>query len=141
MTEEYVMFTTAKLLNEAGFDAPTRSIYRTNRTAEYSFVEYNQHIVPNDLYRSQLDGYQYEYLAPTQALAARWIRERHHIFVMPQPTLHGWIFDLFDLDEHHFIHFGEVETSQNYEYALEDGLREALRLIIKNKNHEKDNVR
>ena len=68
MTEEYVMFTTAKLLNEAGFDAPTRSIYRTNRTAEYSFVEYNQHIVSNDLYRSQRDGYQYEYLAPPKHL-------------------------------------------------------------------------
>lgn len=49
IAEQYVSFDTAKLLKEAGFDIPTRGIYRTNRTGEYSFAEYVSKQTTDDL--------------------------------------------------------------------------------------------
>lgn len=111
--EQYVTFETAKMLKEAGFEA------------ECSFI------IDDDgrkLYR------------PTQALAARWLREVHHIFIMLTPVIKGWLYDLFDLKKHQYILCNEESFSEQYEEAFETALQETLRLIIKNKEDEKYNV-
>ena len=102
--ESYVSFETAKLLKEAGFEA------------ECGFI------VDDDgrkLYR------------PTQALAARWLREEHHIFIMLTPVIEGWMYDLFDLKKHQYILCNEDAMTESYEVAFETALREAIKLIKK----------
>lgn len=104
IVEQFVSFDTARMLKEAGFEA------------ECGFI------VDDDgrkLYR------------PTQALAARWLREVHHILIMLNPTLDGWIFDLFNLKGHHYILCNQDANADSYEQAMEAGLREAIKLIKK----------
>ena len=139
ITEQYVTFQTARLLKEAGFDVPTRGIYRTNRNGDYSFREYNNKQTDNDLSWNSSDGFQYEYLAPTQSLAARWLREVHGIaadasFIPPKQEK-NWQFFIGDMED--MVWAGDFRVSVHrygtYEQAMEDALKEALRLIIKNK--------
>ena len=102
--ESYVSFDTARMLKEAGFEA------------ECGFI------VDDDgrkLYR------------PTQALAARWLREEHNIFIQLNPTFDGWLLDLFDLKKHQYILTNKDANADSYEQAFEDGLREAIKLIKK----------
>ena len=102
--EQFVSFDTARMLKEAGFEA------------ECGFI------VDDDgrkLYR------------PTQDLAARWLREEHHIFIMLTPVIEGWVYDLFDLKKHQYILCNEDAMTESYEVAFETALREAIKLIKK----------
>lgn len=140
--ESYVSFDTAKMLKEAGFDVPTRGIYRTNRTGDYSFVEYDRKQTTDDLSWNAADGFQYEYLAHTQALAARWLREVHGIVIdiifYPPKRGKNWSYLIGDMED--MVWAGDyVHTTERFdtcEDAIEAGLQEALQLIIKNKENE-----
>lgn len=133
ITEQYVSFETSKMLKEAGFDVPTRGTWRTNRTGDAAFVEHFYRQTTDDISRHSADGFQHEYLAPTQSLAARWIRDKYHIFLMLTPMIDGWMYDLFNLDKHSYILTNADANTDDYESAFEVGLKEALRIIIKNK--------
>ena len=151
ITEQYVSFETAKMLKEAGFDSPTRGIYRTNRTGDHSFAEYNMKQTVDDLSWNAKDGFQYEYLAPTQSLAARWLREVYniHISVFPDTSsfedgacvnknreyVLSWFVFKGDKVEYHYAQ----PFFNSFESALEAGIQEALRLIIKNKGYGQRN--
>ena len=133
--EQYVSFDTAKMLNEAGFDTPCRGIYRTNRIGHHEFRECVYLNRKDDLSWDSNDGFQYEYLAPTQALAARWLREAHgiHVFSFFQYHTQRWVYYVANLSapcaEIGMI-FSENDYD-NYENAMEDGLREAIKQIKK----------
>ena len=112
MIEEiYVSFDTARMLKEAGFEA------------ECGFI------VDDDgrkLYR------------PTQALAARWLREVHRIVVdvtFIPPLFDGvhWQYFIGNMDD--MVWEGDFEPSERkyatYEEALEAGLKHCLELIKK----------
>lgn len=127
--EQFVSFDTAKLLKEAGFKVPCRGVYVTDRTGYYEFREYDNKQTTDDLCWNIEDGFQYEYLAPTQALAARWLREVHEIDVMV---------DVYNRDYYvcnvyknkHLMIIRNIVTS-SCEKALEEGLCEAIKLIKK----------
>lgn len=132
------MFTTAKLLKEAGFDAPCRGVYVTDRTGYYEFREYDNKQTADDLCRNADDGFQYEYLAPTQALAARWLREKHRIVVdvtFIPPSVNGDVWQYFIGEMDDMVWKGDFEPSdrryKTYEEALEEGLKRSLELIKK----------
>ena len=129
--ESYVSFETARMLKEEGFNVPCRGVYVTDRTGYYEFREYDNKQTADDLCWNTEDGFQYEYLAPTQALAARWLREEHHIFIMLTPVIQGWMYDLFDLKKHQYILCNEDAMTESYEVAFETALREAIKLIKK----------
>jgi hypothetical protein len=134
MTEEYVMFTTAKLLNEAGFDAPCRGVYVTDRTGYYEFREYDNKQTKDDLCWNTDDGFQYEYLAPTQALAARWLREVYNIAIysLYDDDIEQWFYVVDAFTKNPMINgFQSGSEYDDYESAFEDGLREAVKLIKK----------
>ena len=100
--EQYVSFDTAKMLKEAGFKANCAFILDDNQER---------------LYR------------PTQALAARWLREVHHLNVYA-------CFDYvcFDDGERKWFFMREntmIISYDSYEQALEAGLQEAVKLIKK----------
>ena len=139
--ESYISFDTAKLLKEAGFDLSFRGVYVTDRTGYYEFREYDNKQTTDDLCWNTEDGFQYEYLAPTQALATRWLREVHKIHVYaiqtnlpytePQTTKWEWGYIIDMVDDPN----SNVETCEmyfaSYEAALEAGIAKCLELIKK----------
>ena len=109
--EQFVSFDTAKMLKEAGFKANCAFILDDNQER---------------LYR------------PTQALAARWLREVHRIsvyaaFMAPSTNIDVWQYFIGKMDD--MIWPGDFETSERtyatYEEAMEAGLLEAIKLIKK----------
>ena len=136
--ESYVSFDTAKLLKEVGFDVPCSGVYVTDRIGYYEFRENDNKKTADDLWRNTRDGFQYEYLAPTQALAARWLREVHRIVVDATfiPSLFdgvNWHYFIGNMDD--IVLEGGFELSERkystYEEAMEAGLQEAIKLIKK----------
>ena len=128
--ESFVRFGTAKLLKEVGFNVPCRGVYITDRIGHYEFHEYDNKQTIDDLSRNTVDGFQYEYLAPTQALAARWLCEYRMIEVS---TLYcrqrkSWYYQVgyFDCEDKD-VTFGYDYASR--QYAMEAGLQEAIKLI------------
>lgn len=133
--ESYVSFDTAKLLKEAGFDIPCRGIYVTDRTGYYEFHEYDNKQTEDDLCWNTEDGFQYEYLAPTQALAARWLREVYHyaVCVWFSKDHEKWFYAHGNMDSIVFDtdYIISEYIFDSYEKALEAGLQEAIKLIKK----------
>lgn len=134
ITEQYVTFETAKLLDEAGFREPSRGIYCINRKGDYDFREYDLKQVADDLMYNIEDGFQYEYLSPTQALAARWLRGVHNLHVWCEITQYGdWFYCIDKIKPYEQYAYVSEADFNCFENALEAGLQEALKRIIKNK--------
>lgn len=129
--ESYVSFDTAKLLKEAGFDVPCFNQYTERGTIWH-------YDCPENFNKSQC-----ETSCPTQALAARWLREVNGIHVSSNifmdsandadgKTVDEWTFWSYDL----FDNSGRIieesdDRYDSYEQALEAGLQEAIKLIKK----------
>ena len=117
IVEQFVSFDTARMLKEAGFDVPCTSQY-TEGMGVWN-VEYPYNFNEDD----------FGYSRPTQALAARWLREVHNINVMV---------DVYNRDYYvcnvyknkHLMIIRNIVTS-SFEKALEEGLCEAIKLIKK----------
>ena len=132
--ESYVSFDTAKLLKEVGFDIPCRGIYVTDRTGYYEFREYDNKQTTNDLCWDSEDGFQYEYLAPTQALADKWLREVYNvaIYSLYDDDMEQWFYVVDAFTKNPVINgFQSGSEYDDYESAFEDGLREAIKLVKK----------
>lgn len=127
ITESYVSFETARMLKKAGFDELCDTFYSSNVGAPYLLRSHN----------SELDKKHYS--RPTQALAARWLREAHGIYVMLTPCYSlapsdnlDWVVDLFNLKKAEYI---QIRNDRKvvlhiYEEAFEYGIQQALKLII-----------
>lgn len=127
--EQFVSFETAKLLKEAGFDVPCFNQYTERGTIWHCDC-------PENFNKSQCAT-----SCPTQALAARWLREVHEIHVSSNifmdsandadgKTVDEWTFWSYDL----FDNSGRIieesdDRYDSYEQALETGLQEAIKLI------------
>ena len=133
LEESYVSFETAKLLKEAGFDVPCKGVYVTDRIGYYEFRENDNKRTADDLWWNTRDGFQYEYLAPTLALAARWLREVHHYAVCVWYTAdyRKWFYAYGDMNNMAF----DVEYNisdfiyDSYEEALEAGISFTLKKL------------
>ena len=131
--ESYVSFDTAKMLKEAGFDVPTSTHYSNSGSVWESPtpVDYNDDKSCKACSR------------PTQALAARWLREVNGIHVSSNifmdsandadgKTVDEWTFWSYDL----FDNSGRIieesdDRYDSYEEAIEAGLKHSLELIKK----------
>lgn len=125
IAESYVSFDTAKLLKEAGFRELTKTHYiNSGEVWETAMpADYNDDFNCNTCNR------------PTQALAARWLREVHDIHVFTNYFFEDgtWFYVIVDLkesDEVRAIH-PDIRSYQSSEEAFEAGLREAIKLIKK----------
>ena len=132
--ESYISFDTAKLLKEAGFDLSCRGVYVTDRTGYYEFREYDNKQTTDDLCWNIEDGFQYEYLAPTQALAEKWLREVYNIAIysLYDDDMEQWFYVVDAFTKNPVIDvFQSGSEYDSYEEALESGLQEAIKLIKK----------
>ena len=124
--ESYVSFDTAKMLKWAGFDVPCFNQYTERGTIWHCDC-------PENFNKSQCVT-----SCPTQALAARWLREVHRIVVDATfiPSLFdgvNWHYFIGNMDD--IVLEGGFELSERkystYEEAMEAGLQEAIKLIKK----------
>lgn len=124
--ESYVSLKTARMLKEVGFDVPCNSQYTEN---EFAW---------ENLRKTDFNKNDYVFSRPTQALAARWLREVHRIvvdvtFIPPLFDGVNWQYFIGNMDD--MVWEGDFEPSERkyatYEEALEAGLQEAIKLIKK----------
>ena len=123
--ESYVSFDTAKMLKEAGFDVPCFNQYTDRGTIWHCDC-------PENFNKSQCAT-----SCPTQALAARWLREVHHInvyacFDYEKFDERKWFFTR----EHTMVNddsavYCSITNYNSYEEALEAGLKHSLELVKK----------
>lgn len=121
--ESYVSFDTARMLKEAGFDA-------------LCYVQYSDRGVQWDSTSpSNFNADDWGYSCSTQALAARWLREVLGIHVYADMAysklMEGkWVY-LIRFTDKTENPYKCVGWFNSYEEALEEGLREAIKLIKK----------
>lgn len=125
ITEQHVMPDTAKLLKQAGFNEPCKTVYTDARGWDGK----------GDIFEEK------RYQVPTQSLAARWLREKHGIHIAATPYAEEWYWELRKTNGS-FITGSAYHnaTFPTYEEAIETGLREALEFII-NQTKQQDNER
>ena len=118
--ESYVSRDTARMLKEAGFDEVCRSAYYATGNSAVMY-ERNSMLSPGYVSR------------PTQALAARWLREVHHyaICVWFSKDHEKWFYAHGDMDNMVFDTNYNISEFifDSYEEAFEAGLQEAIKLM------------
>lgn len=122
ITEQYVSFQTAQILEQAGFDEACDGAYYTD--GKISYMGNINSTLP------------YGYISrPTQQLAARWLREVHHYAVCPwfSKDHEKWFYAHGNMQNIVFDTDYEISEYKydTYEAALEAGLQQALKQISK----------
>lgn len=139
MKDELITFKTAKLAKEKGFDelclccyaySPQYSYSRNEKCLESAInMTGNLYFDSDDMVNAEKNGYT-TWLAPTQSLLQRWLREAHSIHINIWYEKSGKFTGNLNDDCANVIGialFGEQWNT--YEEALEAGLVEALKLI------------
>lgn len=146
MEEQYVSFETAKMLKRAGFDVPLYEFYVRTKTKEYIYV--------SDV-KENHNAYKWTEFdipdfvdccsRPTQALAAKWLREKHELHVLVEPYVSRmsadgkpfWYYTICPVSSESYDADDDIlgiTRYKSYEEAMEAGLQCALLLIIEKKN-------
>ena len=130
MQEEIISVKTAKLAAKKGFNVPC--FYSVD--GDNNVFELELDFIGNGYTETVLelldDG---EYLAPTQSLLQKWLREEHNLYVMPifnqglSEQINCKIFKKAEGDLSECL--GAYKGFSSYEEALEVGLFETLRLL------------
>lgn len=120
--ESYVSFETARMLKEAGFDVSCTSQYTDNGFGW------------DNLSRVNYNSCESLFSRPTQALAARWLREVYNVAIYSfyDTDMEQWFYVVDAITKNPVINvFQSGSEYDDYESAFEDGLREAIKLIKK----------
>lgn len=124
--ESYVSFDTARMLKEAGFDVPCNSYYE---------LEDGEIVRKDSIGSSDYNAYEDTVCSrPTQALAARWLREVHKIMIVPffDDYMGKWYYVIDGVKKQSGIKCVQSASDyDDYETAFEAGLREAIKLVKK----------
>lgn len=131
--ETYVSLYTARLLQQLGFDWEVRTKYYSNSVfigkaepdmAEYEFLHLQTDSNPNE------GNHDFQYSAPTQQMALRWLRETKdtHIEVSPNSDMSAYTYSiLLSWDKFWLC---SPSSYSSYEEAQEAGVGKALEMIL-----------
>lgn len=135
MKDQLVSFEIATLARRKGFNEPCYCAYSSEEddiTDEDSSIfiqkciDYTgEEFFTDEDIRAAIDnGYSRTCLAPTQSLLQRWLREKYKLMIgLTYYDVHGGFWEWR-------IHYkSRVGKADAYEQALEEGLKEALKLI------------
>jgi len=121
ITEDYVSFEVAKLLNEKEFDERSAASYDLKGRLQEGAAYWNS--TPS------------WYAAPTLQMACKWLREVHHYYIQVEfdpPTFSADIYKMDEIDE-----YGSAEhipptfaNANSYEEAVEAALKYTLENLI-----------
>lgn len=141
MEDQLITFETAKLAKEKGFD---ELLEQKKHVYKLDSKEIDIHVKSNQVNNWNDPSYIGICSAPTQSLLQKWLREKHDIHIEIQADFSSWG------DEESFIFWTsylmkidkearsegfalEIEGSHSnestYEQTLEEGLKQALKLI------------
>lgn len=131
ITEDYVSFEVAKLLKEKGFDGKCHSHYYSCHYPDGS-IQYHKYESSVKGDKCWYDVYSLKtlpvdhYLAPTLQIAMKWLREVHHLHIIPE------ISDVSRLNPQYYVVIW-LTTSKRESYILElfDSYEEACEAAIK----------
>lgn len=136
MEEQLVNFETAKMAREKGFDEETYAFYNSakdliNPLQSHKGNEHVNHIIlskynSSKAYDSLTRKDATIYAAPTQSSLQKWLREEHKIIVFVRPKMH-LIFEACVVTHDDWLICNSREN--NWEYILEEGLIEGLKII------------
>lgn len=159
MEEDLVIFETAKLAKEKGFNWEGQVVFDLKENnfivnlkdiaiktfiddCETGYRDKALNYFKEDIIRTDDNTDEgYYILAPTQSLLQKYLREVHNIEIIVHPKEHSslgfmYVVDVFFIDQLNNISYsGVYSLYKTYEEALETGLQEALKLIeiVKNK--------
>lgn len=128
--ESYVSFDTARMLKKAGFDVPCKTYYE---------IEDGEVVRKDGVSKHDYNGMEDTVCSrPTQALAARWLRDKHklHVSVSIVGLFDGlrdliyWAFSVMNVNTALFEYI-DGNRYDSYEEALEAGLQKTIKLIKK----------
>jgi hypothetical protein len=127
MERQVIGFDNAQLAKEKGFDVETLDFYSLRDRSFYQNKELIFHNHNDESFGPNRAS------APSQSRLQKWLREKHNIHVLPIITDHpdGYIYS-FDIKKgltRVKLPFNEKHYRDTYEYAMELGLQEALKLI------------
>lgn len=132
--EDYVIFETAKLLKEKGFDVWGDGSFGT---ATKIWKEYSPNGRLNDCSTSSPNRKAFP--APTHQMALKWLRKAHNIAISPYALSLGWYFEIFDLTKRDITGCkplykvgipSKITVLNSYEEAVEAALKYALENLI-----------
>ena len=147
MREELVTIETAKLAKEKGFDWECQCSYNTNNSCEKielciagDFIGRKYFNIEDVINYEDIDikGNRYKsYLAPSQSILQKWLREKHNIIISINPECEFYVYDnivknnfKYDIIIHNNKKMINNDMEGNtYEEALEEGLKYALKSI------------
>jgi hypothetical protein len=138
MYNEEVLFETSKLAKEKGFDEQCDDCYDGNgHSYSNGWCERVDDHFEDTFSNSELESVSLHYYTkPTQSLLERWLREKHntHIWtVMSGGERFSLHFRHIDKDGKHWLHVHRedkiIVLFESHEKAIEEGLKEALKLI------------
>lgn len=136
ITEDYVSFEVAKLLQEKGFNVPITSAYIRHDLLLGEPHKPSIHVYPfNAAANWNADANNYELSAPTHQMALKWLREVHNIKVLPAANMDkpGKCMDSFCCLIYKDNMFVKTlyEEAYSYEEAVETALKYCLTELIK----------
>ena len=131
MLDEYVSFITAMLLKEKGFDEECVTTYAQHPAHEEPIVMWNDAATNSKgVFGAVFHCYA---SAPTQAVALRWLRESHKIYVDVKtitPEAEEPYFFIYlrqiNSDGHQFRDYAPQDKYPSYEEAVEASLKWVL---------------
>ena len=122
--ESFVSFDTARMLKEVGFDVPICKHY-TRSGATWTSA------VPEIIDDSKDCTW---FPCPTQALAARWLREVHGMYTEIHHRVTGYVYFVIKIESNELLAIPTISDKMQfdiYEEAFENALRKAIKLIKK----------
>lgn len=141
MEDVIISYETAKLAKEKGFNIDSFYFYTKPNSKVFGIDEHgrNYPIVnkPKTLFvvgNAVALNVKNVYLAPTQSLLQKWLRDIHNIHIQIDRVFNCYQFDVLKYDKYEdrnevmFNGIG-VRDFTTYEEALEQALQEALKLI------------
>lgn len=132
MKETLISFDTAVLAKEKGFDGSCNYCYDSEGDKEAAIDYFGDLFFTREhIDNADENGYEMTYVAPTQSLLQKWLREDKYVQVWVEPMF----FDRWDYVCYVNLMIPNNDLSDifysesTYEQALEKGLQEALKLI------------
>ena len=120
MNEDYVSYEVAKQLKEKGFDIHYSTHFYKNNKLECYMDDRKKYWLQKD-----------EYAAPSLYIAQKWLRSHgYHVEVVYMRN-DLWVYEILTIPHHDLVELADriITNFISYEYALNAGILEALKLI------------
>lgn len=121
MKKEFVTLETAKLLKEKGFNEDCKTFFIDKKGSITKRLSLKNEDLPESCYSR-----------PSQSIVQKWLRETKNLHVEIS-YMYGnyWIYDILTIPKHDLIGLADrpLIHYESYEGALEEGIKEALKLI------------